>query len=183
MVKLSKEEGLRRLNLVSSLVDYRKESGDFVWKERCGDKWFNNKFIGKKSGRENVLGYIEIRHREKSGIVCSVYAHRLVWFVEKGYAPEFEIDHINGIRNDNRIENLRDVTGEINCRNQRLSIRNNSGAAGVSFFKRDGKWRSRINIDGSEKHLGYFDSFDDAVNAAAQARLSNGLTKRHVYGK
>lgn len=89
--------------------------------------------------------------------------HRLIWFYMKGQWPENTIDHINGIRTDNRWVNLRDVTIAENLQNLRSARSDNaSGLLGVDFHKASGKWRSQIKIKGVKKHIGYFDTAIDA---------------------
>jgi hypothetical protein len=80
-----------------------------------------------------------------------------------GYIPE-TIDHINGIKNDNRIENLRDVETYQNCCN-RLPRFNDLEYKGVSFHKYSNKWRARIRFKGKEICIGYFKNKDDAAKA------------------
>jgi hypothetical protein len=75
------------------------------------------------------------------------------------------IDHIDNNRLNNNVSNLRWVSQQENCMNQKLSTNNTSNYKGVSFDKHYKKWRARIQINGKEKHLGYFDNIEDAVNA------------------
>jgi len=90
-----------------------------------------------------------------------------------GEFPE-EIDHINGIRDDNRIANLRSVTrGQNNANSEReVGI---AGVRGVTWFERDQKWKAQIRLDGRCKHLGYFDTVEQAHCAyLAAADLYHG---------
>lgn len=77
-----------------------------------------------------------------------------------------EIDHINRIKDDNRIENLRVVTKRQNCCN--LST-NTSGIPGVIWCKQQKKWRARIWVNGKNKHLGLFENIEDAKVARKKA--------------
>jgi len=81
--------------------------------------------------------------------------------------PENEIDHINGIRNDNRICNLREATKSENAQNQRKAPSHNksTGLIGASFDKRYKKFESKIHINGKSKFLGYFKTAIEAHNA------------------
>lgn len=94
------------------------------------------------------------------------FAHRLAWFYEHGRWPEHHIDHINGVKADNRIANLRDVAAGVNLQNRRTpsSANKSSRLLGVSFCRRTGRWRSCIRVDGRQKSLGYFDT-EDAAHA------------------
>lgn len=80
-----------------------------------------------------------------------------------------EIDHINSIRNDNRIENLRLVTRVENCRNQKQQCNNKSGVTGVSWHKASGKWLAFIHKKEKKIYLGCFERLEDA---AVERRLA-----------
>lgn len=89
--------------------------------------------------------------------------HRLVFLYMTGDFPEGHVDHIDGDGLNNKWGNLRDVTRSQNQRNRKINSNNNSGYPGVSYFKITKKWRAAINIEkGKKKHLGYFDSFEEA---------------------
>lgn len=75
-------------------------------------------------------------------------AYRLAWLWFYGEWPEDQIDHINRVRYDNRISNLRDVSNATNSKNRNISIRNTSGSTGVYWRKDAKKWRSNIIING-----------------------------------
>ena len=98
--------------------------------------------------------------------------HRLIYEYFEGPIPEgFQVDHINNVRTDNRIENLQLLTNKENVR-CRLKQKNNiSGYPGVSWYKRDKKWRARININGKTKHLGLFESIEAASQAFLEAKI------------
>ena len=105
-------------------------------------------------------------------------AHRIAWVVCHGAWPD-HVDHINGDRADNRIENLRSVTQADNVRNASISIRNTSGRTGVSWYARLGMWRAYIATGDGVKHLGYFHTLDDAALARSNAEASNGYHANH----
>jgi len=90
-------------------LNYDPQTGIFTWKVKLSDK-IN---IGQKTGCKNNRGYLLIKINKK------LYrAHRLAWLYVYGYFPKFTIDHINRIKTDNRIENLRDVTIQENLKNK-----------------------------------------------------------------
>jgi len=93
-------------------------------------------------------------------------AHRLAWLYVYGEWPKDQIDHINGNRDDNRIDNLREVCNAENAKNRR-SPQGNNPFLGVTKKKwRDQfRWCARIMIDGKSKHIGYFKSAEDARDA------------------
>lgn len=99
--------------------------------------------------------------------------HRLIWMMQHGEWPDGEIDHINRIRTDNRISNLRICTNAENKQNLSLRSNNTSGYTGVSYWKAMGKWRADITVNHKIKHLGRFDTPEEAYSAylAAKAEL------------
>lgn len=92
--------------------------------------------------------------------------HRLVatTFIDN---PENKknVDHINNLKTDNRLINLRFATTSDNAQNTKLSIRNTSGCKGVSFRKDTNKWHASMQIDGIDIHIGFYDDMEDAKNA------------------
>lgn len=103
---------------------------------------------------------------------------RVVWLMHTGRWPDGEIDHINGVRDDNRIENLRDVTHQTNAENRRRPVRaSETGALGVTLTK-DGRYRARICSKGRLLSLGVFGSADEAHAAyvLGKRRLHAGNT-------
>lgn len=104
--------------------------------------------------------------------------HRLVWLMHHDEWPA-EIDHINGIRDDNRIENLRLVTRADNMRNSRRRKDNTSGVMGVSWHSATGKWRAYIGGQDGPLHLGMFADWFDAVCARKSAERRQGYHANH----
>jgi hypothetical protein len=104
---------------------------------------------------KDTKGYCFIQIKRKN-----YRAHRLAWLYEFGYMPALEIDHINGVKEDNRIVNLRPCTAQQNAFNKPKSIRNTSGYTGVRF--RNGKWIVQIRINGKHKHLGQYKTAEEA---------------------
>ena len=121
--------------------------------------------IGDIAGRLNSRGYIHI------GINNKYYqAHRLVWVYHNADIPfGLEIDHINGVKNDNRISNLRLATRSENACNTVKRKDNTSGYKGVSFYKYSNKWEARIIINGKQIYLGNFDTAELASEAYKSA--------------
>jgi hypothetical protein len=98
-------------------------------------------------------------------------AHRLAWLHTHGEWPEGDIDHIDGIRTNNAISNLRDVTRSENCQNLRASqAHNRLGSLGVSKASNSKVFRARIAINGKEIYLGCFKSVDEAQAAYIEAK-------------
>lgn len=110
--------------------------------------------------------------------------HRIVWEMHNGAIPEgMEIDHVNHVPGDDRIENLRLVTRVINCRNKLKPSTNTSGAVGVTWNKKTGKWRAQIKMNGKTKYLYYGDSFEEALKARKAADVWNGFHESHGSNK
>jgi hypothetical protein len=146
---------------LKSLVEYCPQSGIFTWKN-SPRKGIN----GKVAGTKTFKGYIMIEHMNKG-----LYAHRLAWIYMYGEDPDCQIDHINRVKDDNRICNLRLCTQEQNLQNYGPQKNNTSGYRGVYFDKKVGKWFARITIWGKKKHLGYFDTAADADVAVRGASV------------
>jgi len=119
---------------------------------------------GSVCGYKRKDGYVRIK---VDGAL--VMAHRIVWKMFHGDEPIY-IDHINGDRSDNRIENLRAVTSSDNRANESLRINSTSGFIGVTWHiptspTKTPKWVAKIAKDGKEKHIGYFTGLKEAVLA------------------
>lgn len=94
----------------------------------------------------------------------SYKVHRIIWLWWYGYFPDNQIDHINRVRNDNRICNLREVTQTHNRINTGLPSNNSSGVKGVNYNKVKGWWVATIYTKGNGAHyLGMHDDFIEAV--------------------
>lgn len=104
---------------------------------------------GAEAGSLQSRGYTEVK---VDGI--RYQAHRIIWKMLKGKDPEQVIDHINGDKRDNRIENLRDVCQGVNCFNVK--------AKGVYYQKDKNKWRTQLRFLGKLYHLGYFNTKEEA---------------------
>ncbi len=112
---------------------------------------------GEQSGWVDGYGYLTVQINGKN-----YKAHRVVWAMVNGYWPKHYIDHINGIRTDNRISNLREATHSQNLCNCKHYSNNKSGMKGVSFHRGTGKWVAQITVNGTPKYLGLFEKKEDA---------------------
>lgn len=129
---------------------------------------------GKPVGTDNGHGYLLVSFKGRK-----LQAHRIAWVLVHGNWPSGQIDHINGIRSDNRLTNLRDVTASQNQRNATLRKDNTSGRIGVHFDKMSGKWEARIRLKDRRINLGRFDAIEDAVAARAAAEREHGFHPNH----
>lgn len=107
-----------------------------------------------------------------------IYAHRAIWTLVHSEWPN-EIDHINGNRSDNRLENLRNVTRLENSRNASIPSNNTSGVIGVSWNRQAQKWHTYINDGAGRVHLGLFCNLDEAVTARRNAEEALGYSQTH----
>lgn len=144
---------LTRESLQAELT-YDPSSGIFTRNAKRGGRP-----IGSPAGHLNHCGYIEMN-------VCGnrVYAHRAAWLYVHGYLP-VEIDHVNRIRSDNRMVNLREVSHEDNMLNVTRDCRSISGVTGVFWSKAHGMWHPRVYYRGKMHCFGYFKSKEEAIRA------------------
>jgi hypothetical protein len=148
------EHLLTQLDAIS-LLDYNENTGVFQWKKkRRGIKRNVN------LGTDNGFGYLRITVLGKS-----YYAHRLAWFYVYGKWPD-QIDHINGVKSDNSIKNLRNVNVLQNAQNKTKPQKNNTAKIlGVHWNKKANKWEAHICIYKERKYLGLFENIEDAEKA------------------
>ena len=109
-------------------------------------------------------------------IIKSTRLIGVAWFYVYGRWPRDEIDHINRIRSDNRIVNLREATHHQNTCNGPPRRTSKSGLIGVSWDSGTGQWRAHITVAGRTRHLGRFDSITEATvarQAAARAQFGD----------
>lgn len=158
------------------LLRYDPEDGCLYWKcHRTA-----NKVKGRKAGRLQPSGYVYI------GINGKTYlAHRITWVILKGVYPSNQLDHINGNRSDNRIENLREATHLDNMRNKGLAVNNTSGKTGVNFNKADKVWRVFIGSGKSVKYIGRFKCYELACLARDEAEILyyGNFRRSYAYGR
>ena len=146
---------------VRELLDYNPATGVFTWRVL-----HSNMRSGQVAG--NVSRYRTIKINRKHYL-----AHRLAWFVAFGAWPPNQIDHINGVRDDNRLVNLRLATQSENNANAKTP-KNKTGFKGVAPHRK--KWCARIRVNGRKRHLGLFDTPEAAYQRYCEVA-------REVYGE
>lgn len=161
--------------LARRLLDYNPDTGVFRWRYDIRRVPMNG-----IAGRKNADGYWGIGINKEY-----ILAHRLAWLYVHGEWPEGDVDHVNRVRDDNRITNLRVATRSQNIHYSRPRKSNKSGYKGVHFVKyerhrvlangktkyTEEKWCAQIKINGHSIHLGYFPSAikaSEAYQAAAK---------------
>lgn len=158
-------------------VIYDPDSGVIRWRymENLSAQW-NGRFAWKLAGNKDDRGYVRIAI--SIGKQFKIRAHQLAWFIYYGEIPA-EIDHIDGIKTNNKIANLRHVTRAINNRNAAMKRNNTSGITGVSWREDRQRWRAIVVINGIRRYLGHFDNKEEAASVVRDFRLQNGFTGRH----
>ena len=168
--------------LLRTLLRYEPETGRLYWLERTRDRFtsdgswrmWNTRYADLEALIVDSGGY-------NTGTLFgrTTKAHRICWAIHFGEWPGGQIDHIDGDRSNNKIENLRVVTNMENGQNQRRHITNTSGETGVTWDKQYGKWMAYIGFVGRTKFLGRFPDFEDAVAARKQAERHIGYHPNH----
>jgi hypothetical protein len=167
---------MKNLNLLllKEMLDYNKETGIFTWKiDRNGAAK-----KGRKAGCISSDGYIVLSLFNKQ-----YKAHRIAWLFIYGNMPINNIDHINGNKQDNRIDNLRDVTHIENSKNLSIDKRNKSGKTGVGWHSVSKKWIANISVNKKLIHLGYFNNLDDAIKVRTDAEIKYKFHSNHGRDK
>jgi hypothetical protein len=164
------------------LLTYDPSTGVFRWLPRAAEdgsslheinRW-NTRYAHTVAGTLKPDGYMRIK---VDGFPYS--SHRLAFLYVTGAWPQFEVDHINGDRADNRWENLRDVTANTNQQNVRgARCTSRTGVLGVSRVTKGQGYLARISLGGKRVHLGCFPTQEAAHDAylAAKRKLHEGCT-------
>lgn len=163
------------MNGIKDILRYDYSSGNFYYL-----KDGNNQFTkaGSLAGSIDRKGYRKIKFDGKT-----YAAHRIAWWWKHGAMPEAQIDHINGIKDDNRITNLRLATNAQNQWNVAKSPKkgHTSKYKGVCWDDCCGKWRAYLTVNGKQKKLGVFDT-EEAAKSAYEIEASQHRGDFHNYG-
>lgn len=146
---------------LENLFNYDPLTGNLIRKIAS-----SNSKCGDVAGHNHARGYVRIRVNGKM-----YFAHRLVWIMHFGDIPDgLQIDHINCIKNDNRIENLRLASSSINTQNKRSARKDNTiGLLGVRRHV-SGKFEAQIQLGGKKRYLGLFETPQVAHSAYVEAK-------------
>jgi len=170
------------------LLRYEPDTGKLFWREAPLHLFQDGAYSAQRrqvtwnagnAGKE-ALSYYGGGKTYKHGSVqwVKVYAHRAILAMELDRWPEV-VDHINGVKSDNRRVNLREVTIVQNACNIKLRSDNSSGHHGVSFRPSRKMWRARITLNGAETCLGHFAEKADAISARQAAEIALGFHANH----
>lgn len=145
------------------LLSYDEETGVFRWKKSRSQRVK----VGNEVGSWDLYGYKTVRLDGRS-----YKLHRLAWFYVFGVWPAGDIDHMNGIRSDNRLSNLRDVPRKTNLENQtKVTARpTETGLIGAYYDKAKNVFYSRISQFNKSIYLGTFQTADEAHQAYLKAK-------------
>ena len=139
---------------INELFTY--DGSNLFWRDKA-----SNVAAGALAGSINNKGYLCV---QVAGTLYKV--HNLVWILHGNTIPDgCVVDHVNRIRNDNRICNLRIATYTENNVNSKISCRNTSGFKGVNWNKQSNSWRASIRVNGRAKYLGNFSTPEEASEA------------------
>lgn len=164
------------------ILDYAPDTGELKWLRRTPEmfggcaparcaEWFNANMAGKPAGGIGHKGY---RTLEISG--RHFLASRVCWAITHGRWPPDQIDHINCIRSDDRLCNLREATAYQNARNKAAGSKNSTGVKGVHFERGKNKYVAQVKLDGRYVFRRRFKTINEAAAAYAEAA-------RHHHGE
>jgi hypothetical protein len=153
-----------------SVIDYNPDTGIFTWKRReefhQRIKTWNTRFAGKTTGNIRENGYVVVT------INCIGYlAHRLAWFYVYGVWPPEHIDHKDTVKNNNKIDNLREATPSQNKQNRGAQKNNTSGYKGVFVYIKGNhvRYLANIKVNGEMIRLGGYLTAEKAYAAYCKA--------------
>ena len=159
------------------LFTYDRETGIIKWRRRTNPRQCGDRVAG--GARPSKGGYTYIDFKGKT-----YRAHRVAMLLSYGFYGEgLEIDHINHIRDDNRLVNLRFVTRLDNHRNQSRRGDNTTGITGVLYRKDRRKYEAQIRVDRKTIYLGIFATLEEAAKARKDAEIKYKFNSNHGNNK
>lgn len=139
---------------LKSILHYNPETGSFIWLVKSG----SNNLIGSYAGSITNRRYVSVGINDKRYM-----AHRLAFLYMTGYWPKDQVDHVNGIRDDNRWINLSEANNSQNQHNKNVNINNLLGIKGVSSHGKN--YRAYFSINNKRYHIGTYKTIEEAKNA------------------
>lgn len=160
---------MHSIEQLRGLLDYDPETGVFRWKDRGVVRGWKPSMVGQVAGKKSTNGHVRLELRYGEGRARSYGAHRVAWAFVTGAWPAKDIDHINGVPDDNRFVNLREATHAQNMCNSKKRAHNQWGVKGVEPYFRTGRWQARITVGGRRMNLGVFNTMEEAAAAYRSA--------------
>lgn len=161
--------------VLRQLLSYDQATGLFFWRERtvaeCSDARIRNSWNARYANKAAFTGSEATGYKVAKVLGVTVKAHRAAWAMHYGDWPAGWIDHMNGVRTDNRIENLRIASGSENAMNRKVPANSTSGFKGVTWDKEAQKWMAYIKKAGRQTKLGRFDCRIEAAKAYNAAAI------------
>jgi hypothetical protein len=159
------------IKLVNQYFCYDPDTGDIRWKQKT-----KNTKVGDVAGYVNSNGYRILKLNKQP-----MTASRLAWVLFYNKNPKKLLDHIDGNRDNNAINNLREVTYQQNNMNTKVRSHNNLGIKGVR--KKGNSYNARITKDGVLYDLGWFKDLNKAISCRFEKELELfGEYKSYTYG-
>lgn len=183
---LANQPRLPDVEELRKMLEYSGETGELRWAMRDASsftpsarrsaehkaKLWNSQTAGRPAGS------LQGNYHKVYIAGAQHLSHRVIWKMITGEEPLF-IDHINGAKTDNRIENLQNVTHVVNMKNKSLYATNKTGVPGVEYHKRDGVWRAKIGVDGKQVQLGSYKTKDEAIAARMAGQIMLDYSVHH----
>ncbi len=171
------------VGLLRQLLTYDPDTGIMLWLPR--ERGLFNRSSSWSRWNRWYAGRVAMTAKARGGYLhgrifgVAYRAHRVVWALHHGEWPHDMIDHINGIKTDNRIENLRVVSIFENQQNVSRRKTNKSGVTGVCWDSANGKWRAQLSVNKQRVNLGRFADFEEAVAVRKAAAIAHGFHPNH----
>ena len=159
---------------LQAMLHYDEFTGFLFWRTRLdrSTRW-NSRYAGQRALYVPTRGYC---HGTIEG--ARHLAHRVIWKMITG-VEAVTIDHIDGDRSNNRIQNLREVTKAENLKNKGVSLKNKRGHTGVFRKPNDCKWTAYIDANCKRHYLGRFHTVEEAIHARKRAEIRYGFHVNH----
>jgi hypothetical protein len=150
---------------VRAVFDYDREEGCLYYK--------GTNIVARRSYQTS--GYAVVNYQGHSRLEHSLI---ILYMLGESYL-QYEIDHVNHKRDDNRWCNLRVVCRKTNSKNLSISKANCSGVTGVSWHTQRNKWRAYIMVNYKQVNLGLFKTKEEAIKARKEAEIRYGFHVNH----
>lgn len=154
------EGGALTVEFVRERFNYYPSTGVLTWRTNV-----RSDLVGKAAGTLQGKGYLSVVINNEHRILV----HRLIWIHFYGREPKETIDHVNRIKTDNRIANLREASWSQQIMNQGMRSNNTSGFKGVIWDRDRNRYAAQLMLNGRNKYLGRFERIEDAIAARKAA--------------